>query len=118
MGENYSTTDSLKEKLIDTLPEHEHTLFAILDIDKKGVISENDFYSIMRPWASFSATDINGDGELDVIELKCLIWLMNDEEPTEYRVQRDMKAIDADKSGYVGKRTFINLIMYRSYGVD
>lgn len=77
-------------------------------MEKKGVISEADYYSIMRPWASFSATDINGDGELDVIELKWLIWLMNDEEPTEYRVQRDMKAIDADKSGYVGNSQHFN----------
>ena len=112
MGENYATTDSLKDKLIDTLPTHEHNLFQVLDIEKKGVISESDFYSIMRPWASFSATDINGDGELDVIELKCLIWLMNDEEPTEYRVQRDMKAIDEDNSGYVGSHIFIPDFLY------
>ena len=40
----------------------------------------------MKPWASFSATDINNDNELDDQELKILIWLMDDEEPDERRV--------------------------------
>jgi hypothetical protein len=33
----------------------------------------------MKPWASFSATDINNDNELDISELKTLIWLMDGE---------------------------------------
>ena len=71
-------------------------LLRILDHEDKGAVSEEDFFSVMKPWASFSATDINGDNQLDVTELKTLIWLLNEEEPTEYRVQRDLKAIDAD----------------------
>jgi hypothetical protein len=100
MGENYATVISLRKKLIIVWPAHESKhldeLFCLLDVEGKGAVSEEDFSAIMRSWASFSATDINGDGELDVTELKCLVWLMNGDEPQEYRVQRDMKAIDAD----------------------
>ena len=114
MGENYATVVSLKGELYQLLPKHEakhlEELFLLLDSENKGAVSEEDFYAIMKPWASFSATDINGDGELDVTELKWLIWLMNDDEPTEYRVQRDMKAIDADKSGYVDRMEWIEYL--------
>lgn len=114
MGENYATVLSLKKVLKKALPSHEsqhlEELFLYLDSEGKGAVSEEDFYAIMKPWASFSATDINGDGELDVTELKCLIWLMIDEEPPEYRVQRDMKAIDADGSGYVDRMEWIQYL--------
>mmetsp|Transcript_26052 Transcript_26052/g.25891 ORF Transcript_26052/g.25891 Transcript_26052/m.25891 type:complete len:225 (+) Transcript_26052:323-997(+) len=114
MGENYATVISLNKILKEVLPDHESKhlddLFVLLDSESKGAVSEEDFDAIMKPWASFSATDINGDGELDVTELKCLIWLMVDEEPPEYRVQRDMKAIDADGSGYVDRMEWIEYL--------
>ena len=49
-------------------------------------MSEFEFYTVMKPWASFSATDINNDNELDSMELKTLIWLIDEEEPIESRV--------------------------------
>lgn len=114
MGENYATVISLRKILLNVLPKHESKhlgeLFCLLDSESKGAVSEEDFYAIMKPWASFSATDINGDGELYVTELKCLIWLMNGDEPAEYRVQRDMKAIDADGSGYVDRMEWIEYL--------
>ena len=114
MGEHYATVKSLKAALKKILPKHEsrhlEELFVLLDHENKGAVSEEDFDAIMKPWASFSATDINGDGELDITELKCLIWLMNDDEPAEYRVQRDMKAIDADNSGYVDRMEWIEYL--------
>jgi hypothetical protein len=61
-------------------------LFLIMDYNNKGAINENEFMTIMRPWASFSATDINNDNELDIHELKTLIWLMDNEEPDDRRV--------------------------------
>jgi hypothetical protein len=61
-------------------------LFLILDCENKGAVSEFEYLTIMKPWASFSATDINNDNELDTGELKTLIWLIDEEEPSESRV--------------------------------
>lgn len=61
-------------------------LFFILDYNNKGAVSEFEYYTVMKPWASFSATDINNDNELDAMELKTLIWLIDEEEPLESRV--------------------------------
>ena len=115
MGENYATVASLKTKIIkEILPKEEwkhiDELFSLLDPEDKGAVSERDFVNVMKSWASFSATDINGEGELDVTEVKWLIWLLMGKEPPEYKVQRDMKAIDSDGSGYVDRMEWVQYI--------
>ncbi len=64
----------------------------------------------MKPWASFSATDINNDNELDSMELKTLIWLIDEEEPLESRVQRDLKLMDRDGSGTIDRLEWIHFL--------
>ena len=59
-----------------------------MDYSNKGAINEQEFMTIMKPWASFSATDINNDNELDVQELKTLIWLTDGDEPDTRRVNK------------------------------
>lgn len=61
----------------------------------------------MLPMACFSATDINNDNELDVMELKNLFWLLDDKEPENARVQKEMKAIDKDGGGSVDRLEWI-----------
>ena len=76
----------LKEAMKEIKPHIVERLFMILDYENKGAVSEFEFYTVMKPWASFSATDINNDNELDSMELKTLIWLIDEEEPLESRV--------------------------------
>ena len=57
-----------------------------MDYDNKGAITEPQFMATMRAWASFSATDINNDNELDIQELKTLIWLTDGAEPDDRRI--------------------------------
>jgi Ca2+-binding EF-hand superfamily protein len=64
----------------------------------------------MKPWASFSATDINNDNELDSGELKTMIWLVEENEPKEARVQRDLKLIDADGGGTIDRLEYISFL--------
>lgn len=64
----------------------------------------------MKPWASFSATDINNDNELDAGELKTLIWLVENKEPSEARVQRDLRLIDADGNGTIDRLEYIQYL--------
>ena len=64
----------------------------------------------MKAWSSFSATDINNDNELNIEELKVLIWLVDGEEPDGNRVKRDMKLIDEDGGGTIDRMEWINYL--------
>ncbi len=97
----------LKGALKDIQPMIREKLYLILDYEDKGAVSELEFFGVMKPWASFSATDINNDNELDATELKTLIWLVEESEPSEVRVQRDLKLIDADGSGTIDRLEYI-----------
>ena len=55
----------LNKALFFIKPEILEKLYLIMDYNGKGAINEKEFMVIMRPWASFSATDINNDNELD-----------------------------------------------------
>ena len=72
----------------------------------------------MRPWACFSSTDINNDNELDIKELKTLIWLMEGEEPDDKRVQKDLKLIDEDKGGTIDRIEWINYLVTPPVAAD
>ena len=76
----------MDEALKEIHPTIKERLFFILDYENKGAVSEFEYYTVMKPWSAFSATDINNDNELDIGELKTLIWLIDGEEPTESRV--------------------------------
>jgi Ca2+-binding EF-hand superfamily protein len=111
MGEKFAQMTQLKIILNKALffikPEIMDKLYLIMDYNGKGAINEKEFMVIMRPWASFSATDINNDNELDIHELKTLIWLMDNEEPDDRRVQKDLKLIDDDCSGTIDRLEWI-----------
>ena len=62
----------------------------IMDYKNEGVVHKAVYLKIMEAWSSFSATDINNDNELDIGELKTLIWIMEEKEPDEKRVLFDM----------------------------
>lgn len=100
----------LKGALKEIKPLIRDKLFVILDSEDKGAVSEGEYFNVMRPWASFSATDINNDNELDAGELKTLIWLVDEVEPSEARVQRDLKLIDSDKSGTIDRLEYIQYL--------
>ena len=52
-------------------------LYLLMDYNNKGAITEKEFFAVIKPWSSFSATDINNDNSLDIGELKTLIWLQD-----------------------------------------
>lgn len=65
----------------DVDPKVRNKLLDIMCYDNSKIISQDDFLAMVSPWASFSATDINNDNELDILELKTLFWLMENSEP-------------------------------------
>jgi len=76
----------LKAAMKEIKPHIREKLFVILDYEDKGAVSETEYLGVMKLWASFSATDINNDNQLDAGELKTLIWLVEEKEPSETRV--------------------------------
>ena len=76
-----------------------------------SLISQDNFEAIVSPWASFSATDINNDNELDTMELKTLFWLMEKKEPEMMRIQMEMDAIDRDGNGTIDRIEFISYLV-------
>ncbi len=71
------------------------------------VVKMQNYYQIMFPMACFSATDVNYDNELDITELKTLFWLLDDKEPENSRVLKEMEMIDKDGSGSVDRLEWI-----------
>lgn len=83
----------------------------IMDYNNEGVVTKEVYMHIMQAWSSFAATDINNDNELDIDELKTLIWVMEGSEPDEKRVLFDMAQIDQDKSGSVDRLEWISYLV-------
>lgn len=115
LGEKYAQMDDLKKVLDKKLNKFIDQkildkLYVIMDYGNKGAITEIEFMTIMKPWASFSATDINNDNELDIVELKTLIWLTDGEEPDAGRVQKDMRLIDEDRSLSIDRLEWIQYL--------
>lgn len=91
-------------------PKLVEMLVQLMDQNNNGVIDEAQYQMTMRAWSSFSATDINNDNELDMSELKTLIWLTSGEEPDDLRVQRDLKCMDEDKSGTIDRIEWVSYL--------
>ena len=64
----------------------------------------------MKSWASFSATDINNDNQLDAKELKFMIWLVDGYEPDDRRIAKDMELIDTDQNGTIDRIEWIKYL--------
>ena len=62
----------------------------------------------MKAWSSFEACDINYDGSLSIVELKNLLWLFEEEEPNQQRVEKELKSIDKDYSEQISKDEWLS----------
>ena len=73
-----------------------------MDERGSGGIKEQAFRAIIVPWLSLSIMDVDGNGTIDVGELKCLLWVHQEQgthEPKDDTVRRTMAVLDLDFSG-------------------
>ena len=98
----------------DVDPECQEILYRVLDPNGYGVVSLYEFHNIIKPLASFIATDVNSTNELETNQVKTLLWLCEKEEPSEKRVEHDVLMIDEDGSGTVDKGEWINYYLASS----
>jgi len=71
-------------------------MFLLFSYEGNILISEDDFKVITASWAVFVATDVNHDNELDINELKTMLWLVEGKEPDAARVASAMYSMDSD----------------------
>ena len=57
------------------------TLFYLFTYDGQKIIEKNVFDKVFQVWSSFSANDIDNDGELDVEEIRMMWWLLDGQCP-------------------------------------
>ena len=80
MGTLFAELEPLKKAMKETMKnidlKVQEKLFILMSYEGNALISLDNFSAIVSPWASFSATDINNDNQLDIMELKTLFWLM------------------------------------------
>ncbi|MDR3547932.1 MAG: hypothetical protein P4M11_06670 [Candidatus Pacebacteria bacterium] len=59
---------------------------------------------------SYLATDLNEDHVIQSGELRTLLWLTEGVEPTNARVERELKAMDVDASGTISMVEWIRYL--------
>ena len=75
-------TQNLERELTATIEEAvRKKLYYLISYSGEQVIEKAAFMKIMQVWAAFSANDINNDNELDVVEIKLMMWLMEGARP-------------------------------------
>jgi Ca2+-binding EF-hand superfamily protein len=115
MGSVYADVKTLHKELDKMMPNIEpkvrEQLYMLMDYEGHSILSRSDYETIVTPWASFSATDVNDDNELDISELKTLLWLNYGKEPSNLKLQSEMKLIDSDGSGTIDRLEFIKYLV-------
>ena len=80
-GKRYVEFPILKKALWKEMPhisdECKTTLSYLFTYDGQKIIEKNVFDKVFKVWSSFSANDINNDGELDVEEIRMMWWLLD-----------------------------------------
>ena len=52
-------------------------LFYLFTYDGQKIIEKSVYDKVFQVWSSFTANDINNDGELDVEEIRMMWWLLD-----------------------------------------
>jgi len=72
------------------------------------LISKKIYDNVMRAWSAFSASDVNGDNSIVTHELHPLLWIYEDQEPSDARVLNEMQEIDKDASGFIDRYEWVS----------
>ena len=81
-----------------------------LDERGSGGMKEQAFRAIIVPWLSLSIMDVDKSGSIDLAELKCLLWVHQEQgthEPKDDTVRRTMAVLDLDFSGEIDRMEWV-----------
>jgi len=61
----------------------------------------------MRSWAAFSSSDINNNNILNTKEIKMMLWVYEEDEPTNYHAENILHLIDKDDTGDITRKEWL-----------
>ena len=80
---------------------------AIHNDSDRQIISKDAYETLSKAWSVFSALDYHNQDKLTINELKTLIWIYEDKEPSETKLLVEMNDIDKNHSGYISRDEWI-----------
>ncbi|GMH53467.1 hypothetical protein TrRE_jg7297, partial [Triparma retinervis] len=102
---NYPATEAELAMVMKVLEENG----GLIENDHDSIV-EDAFKAVVVPWLSLSILDVDRNGTIDLNELKCLLWVHQDQgtpEPSEERVRKTMAALDLDFSGAIDRMEWL-----------
>lgn len=73
----------------------------------KGKIEKGVWQEVTKALAAYRSVDINQDNSCNLAELYQLIWLYDEEQPNEFRINQQLKEIDTNGDGELSAREWI-----------
>ena len=98
----YPPTEKEFAKVISILKENG----GFAENGKGEGITEDAFRAMVTPWLSLSILDLDNSGTIDLGELKCLLWIHQDDgtaAPKDETVRKTMVVLDLDFSGEIDR---------------
>ena len=59
-------------------------------------VKKSEYLDIIKSWNAYSVADVNNISKVSIKELKLLLWLYEEEEPDYFKLNLEMKIIDAN----------------------
>ena len=85
-------------------------LLYLFNYDGPRIIEKSHFDKVFQVWSSFSVSDIDYDGELDVEEIRMMWWLIEGRCPDKAKLEREISHIDTDGSGTIDRIEWLSYI--------
>lgn len=99
--------DQLKQALEECIPDLKsdqmQKLYYIFTYNGDYFIEEKAFERVMNVWATFSASDIDSNHELDIGEIKTMWWLLDGKKPVNAQLEREIRTLDPDGTGKIDR---------------
>lgn len=72
--------------------DHKRNMHLLNDL----YVKKSEYLDIIKSWNAYSVADVNHISKVSIKELKLLLWLYEEEEPDYFKLNLEMKIIDAN----------------------
>lgn len=97
MENKKALVDFLGDLLVKTTWNSDHVKYE----KTNTMVNYQVFQEVMKIWCAFSASDINNDFLLNAKELRMLLYVYEEDCPSNFRLNHAMEDMDSDNSGQI-----------------